>query len=79
MLEFENQSYSVNTKNEPEVPVLRLHYPEEYNSMPLFPINVTVHEINGSAYGKSCIYCVHTTFVKNLSIYEASDLEFIAI
>lgn len=51
-LEFESQSYSVSSKNRPDTPVLRLHYPEEYNPIAIFPINVTVHEINGSAYGK---------------------------
>ena len=55
MLEFDNQSYSVNDKNRPETPVLRLYCPSECHNVPqeTFPINVTVEEEDGTATGKS--------------------------
>lgn len=53
MLDFESQSYEVNDKNVPEVPVLRLRYPSEYdNNLIMFPIIVKVLENSVTATGK---------------------------
>ena len=53
VLEFEKQSYAVDTKNHPEVPRLMLHCPDNYEfEQNSFPIEVKVNEIDDTATGK---------------------------
>ena len=56
MLNFEKQSYAVNTKYDPEIPVIRITYPENFESLTLmlyFPIHKKVKTEDISATGKS--------------------------
>ena len=62
-LNFENQSYSVDTKNDPEIPVIRITYPTEYVGPKMFPIIIKVEAKDDTATGKS----LHTNFVKCLT------------
>ena len=50
-LEFENQSYTVNDKNNPENPVIRITYPVNVPQK-LFPIHVEVETKDDTATGK---------------------------
>ena len=65
MLNFEKQSYAVNTKYDPEIPVIRITYPEVYQYNAVFPIHIKVKTEDISATGKS----LHTNLVKCLTTY----------
>ena len=61
-LNFENQSYSVDTKDDPEIPVIRITYPSVYVAAKMFPFSIKVETKNDTATGKS----LDTNFVKCL-------------
>ena len=61
MIGFDNLSYAVNTKNEPDVPIIKFHsVPDYYDHDMLFPIGVIVREgaEGDTAIGKSCMNCM---------------------
>ena len=56
MLNFEMRSYAVNIKYDPEIPVIRITYPENFESPKLtysFPIHIKVKTEDITATGKS--------------------------
>ena len=55
-LGFDSLSYSVDTKNQGDRPVISfLSIPEVYDGSMIFPINVTIAEVDITAVGKSCM------------------------
>ena len=63
MIGFDSLSYAVNTKNEPDVPIIKFHsVPDHYNRDMFFPLGVIIREgaEGDTAIGKSCMNCVHT-------------------
>ena len=60
-LEFESRSYTVDDKNNPETPVIRITYPVIVPPH-LFPIHIKVEAEDDTASGK----LLHTNFVKCL-------------
>ena len=69
MIGFDNLSYAVNTKNEPDVPIIKFHsVPEYYDRDMFFPIGVIIREgaEGDTAIGKSCMNCMYIcTYVLN--------------
>ena len=66
-----NLSYAVNSKNEPDVPIIKFHsVPEDYNYTMLFPVDVIILEgaEGDTAIGKSCMNCMHTNIVNVLEV-----------
>ena len=53
MLNFEKRSYAVNIKYDPEIPVIRITYPEGSLSPNHFPIHIIVETEDISATSKS--------------------------
>ena len=61
MIGFDSLSYAVNTKNEPDVPIIDFHsVPDYYDRDMFFPIGVIVLEgaEGDTAIGKSCMNCM---------------------
>lgn len=54
-MEFKNDLYVVNDKNEPQVPEIVINYPDEYLAAKIFPINITVDEIDINTTSKSLL------------------------
>ena len=50
----DNLSYSV-IKNHPDLPIIKFNgtFPEDYDHNMLFPIDVIIQEVDGTAKGKS--------------------------
>ena len=67
MLNFEKRSYAVNIKYDPEIPVIRITYPEAYQYPMLinyvFPIRIIVETEDISATSKLS----HTDLLKYLT------------
>ena len=62
MIGFDSLSYAVNTKNEPDVPIIKFHaYPDHYYHDIFFPLGVIIREgaKGDTAIGKSCMNYVH--------------------
>ena len=62
MIGFDSLSYAVNTKNEPDVPIIKFHsVPEYYYHNIIFPLGVIIQEgaEGDTAIGKSCMNYVH--------------------
>ena len=64
-LDFENQSYAVDNKDDPEIPAIRITYPTVYDPSRIFPIIIKIEIKDDTATGKS----LHTNFVKYLTTY----------
>ena len=69
-LDFESQSYAVDNKNDPEIPVIKITYPTVYYPSRMFPINIKIETKDDTATGKS----LHTNFVKCLTTYQIESL-----
>ena len=62
MFGFDSLSYAVNTKNEPDVPIIKFHaFPDYYDRDIFFPVDVIIQEgaEGDTAIGKSCMSYVH--------------------
>ena len=53
LLNFENRSYAVDIKYDPEIPVIKITYPESYVKSIHFPIYIIVETEDITATGKS--------------------------
>ena len=63
-MNFDSQSYAIRDKNRPIEVYLLIDYPDEFDNDAIFPFQVNVLEMDGTAIGKSLIVNMHT----NLSI-----------
>ena len=64
ILGFDNISYEVNTKNQPDIPIIKFHtlpeYDSQYDHTLFFPIGMTIQEVDGTAIGKLRMYvCIY--------------------
>lgn len=53
VISFQKDSYVVGNKNVGPTPVIELKYPSDYGNLQMFPINVTVQEIDINTTSKS--------------------------
>ena len=67
-LNFENQSYSVDTKDDPEIPVILITYPTVYVAARMFPFSIKVETKDDTATGKS-LHTILLNVLLHSSIY----------
>ena len=59
-MNFDSQSYATGDKNELIEVYLLVDYPDEFDNDTIFPFQVNVLEMDGTAIGKSLIVNMHT-------------------